>query len=361
MKHSNNGNDGRNYGIDALRLFSMFLIVIMHVLGQGGILNRATGHVYRVGWLFESFAYCSVNCFAIISGYVSYSEEEKPFRYSRYASLWLQTFFYSLGITLIASIWNHDLLYPKFLIFSAMPVASSHYWYFTAYTGVFFLTPWLNKLVRSCSPSETHRLVVICFVLFSGYAIIGDYFGGMLDLDDGYSFLWLAILYLFGAWMKKCSITEQIGKIPAAECLIVCTMITWTTTVFLDSKLLLSYISPTVLLAAVAMVILFSKLHIGTASRRVLRCFAPAAFGVYLIHVHSVCWEFFMRDRFASIAESPAWLMVLQVIGCSSGIFLVCLLIEKLRLLLFRALRIDTGITKLLQTTGRIIGSALKL
>ena len=87
MKHSNIGNDGRNYGIDALRLFSMFLIVIMHVLGQGGILNRATGHVYRVGWLFESFAYCAVNCFAIISGYVSYSEEEKPFRYSRYASL----------------------------------------------------------------------------------------------------------------------------------------------------------------------------------------------------------------------------------------------------------------------------------
>lgn len=31
--------DKRNYGIDALRLYAVFLVVILHVLLQGGILD----------------------------------------------------------------------------------------------------------------------------------------------------------------------------------------------------------------------------------------------------------------------------------------------------------------------------------
>ena len=34
-------NSNRNYGIDALRLVSMYLVVILHVLGQGGVLANS--------------------------------------------------------------------------------------------------------------------------------------------------------------------------------------------------------------------------------------------------------------------------------------------------------------------------------
>lgn len=33
----------RNYGIDALRLFSMLLVVTLHVLGHGGVLENLVG------------------------------------------------------------------------------------------------------------------------------------------------------------------------------------------------------------------------------------------------------------------------------------------------------------------------------
>lgn len=32
----------RNYGVDLLRIISMYLVIILHVLGQGGILSNAT-------------------------------------------------------------------------------------------------------------------------------------------------------------------------------------------------------------------------------------------------------------------------------------------------------------------------------
>ena len=41
----------KNYGIDALRILSMFMVTILHVLTQGGILN-ASGRFtsqYEVG------------------------------------------------------------------------------------------------------------------------------------------------------------------------------------------------------------------------------------------------------------------------------------------------------------------------
>ena len=35
----------RNYGIDLLRIVSMMMVVLLHVLGQGGILDLSLIHI----------------------------------------------------------------------------------------------------------------------------------------------------------------------------------------------------------------------------------------------------------------------------------------------------------------------------
>ena len=62
----------RNYGIDLLRIISMFFVLILHCYGQGGIIYHATqGTIqYKFSWMIEIIAYCAVNIFALISGYV---------------------------------------------------------------------------------------------------------------------------------------------------------------------------------------------------------------------------------------------------------------------------------------------------
>ena len=85
----------RNYGVDALRILAMYMIVILHVLGQGGILDavrRGTGQ-YSVAWFMEIASYCAVNCYALISGYVGVKTK---FRMSNILYLWLQVVFYGL-------------------------------------------------------------------------------------------------------------------------------------------------------------------------------------------------------------------------------------------------------------------------
>ena len=52
---------------------------------------------YDLAWLVEAAAYCAVDCFALISGYVGYGRRHGC---AGLASLCAQTAFYTLGATL---------------------------------------------------------------------------------------------------------------------------------------------------------------------------------------------------------------------------------------------------------------------
>ena len=333
----------RNYGIDLLRLFSMFLVTILHVLGQGGVLSRATGAGFSVSWLLEVIAYCAVNCFGIISGYVGYTEEKKIYRFTKYMSVWLQVVFYSFGIRLIYYIVQPELMEGRSLLAALFPVSTNHYWYICAYTGLFFIIPWLNNLVRQCSEREMNQLALVLFLVFSVYANFARTNADVFRLGGGYSFIWLVILYLIGAWMKKCAIPEKIKALPCVISIVACVILTWVPIVSFTTRgtIFLSYISPTVLFMAVFLLIVFSKMHFGVMGERIIKMFSPAALGVYLLHVQVDFWEFFMKGRFISIAEAPAWQIPFLVLGAAGAIFLFCICVEKIRLALFKVLRVN--------------------
>ena len=132
-----NQKEERNYGIDLLRIISMFCIVILHCLGQGGILKNAVinSNQYKFAWFMEIFAYCAVDIFALISGYVSYSKEEKRTKYSNYLNIWLQVVFYGLLVTGIFNIIKPELIHKRDYLLVLFPVTNGLYWYVSAYTG----------------------------------------------------------------------------------------------------------------------------------------------------------------------------------------------------------------------------------
>ena len=86
-----------NYGIDILRLLSMFYVVVLHTLGHGGVLEAVVegGAHYRAGWALEIIALVAVDIFVLISGYVANTSDSAPKTYSRYLSLWFEVVFYS--------------------------------------------------------------------------------------------------------------------------------------------------------------------------------------------------------------------------------------------------------------------------
>lgn len=338
-------NSNRNYGIDLLRLVSMFLVVILHVLGQGGVLSAAHGVQYAVSWFLEITAYCAVNCYAIISGFVGYREVETKYHYAKYLSFWIPVFTYSFGISLCAYLLKPGSIGLGKLLTSALPVTTSKYWYVNAYTGLFFIIPWLNKFVRSCSKRELNQFALISFLLFSFYATFAGVFSDVFKFGGGYSFVWLTILYLIGAWMKKCDISAKLKKTTWNALLSICIFLTWVWKISIPAgsvnSLLVSYTSPTIVTVAICLVAIFSAVQPQKRLLSFVKVFSPAAFGVYIIHVHWIIWGHYLAGAFAWIATTPAWVLPFEVLGSVAAIFVICISIERIRISMFKLLRIN--------------------
>lgn len=342
----------RNYGIDLLRLVAMFFVVILHVLGQGGVLANAENFQYNLSWLLETVAYCAVDCYAIISGYVCYREKENRYQYLKYITFWMPVFIYSFGITFCAFLLNPKSVGIVSLIKSALPVATGQYWYVCAYTALFFLIPWVNKMIRSLKRKELNRLVLILIGVFSGYSTFSGVFGDPFKLEGGYSFIWLLIMYIIGAWIKKNNIDTKFRSYLWILLMTISVIIAWIYKIFgpIANSIFISYISFTVVLEAVCLVVLFSRLKFNDKIILIIRKFSPAAFGVYLIHVQGIIWTRIISGSFSWIAKSTSWLLIPQVLGCALGIFLVCLIIESFRLMIFKALNINNFILNKAET-----------
>lgn len=350
---TNVGDAGRNYGIDMLRLVAMFFIVIHHILGHGGVLKNVIGLNYAVASFIQIVVLCAVDCYAIISGYVCYREDNDTCHYAKYFRFWIPVFLYSIGITIYFYFVSPGSVATGDIVKSVFPITMYRYWYASAYTALFFLMPWINLFIRRITKRELNQLVVILFILFSFYSTFSKMFEDIFGLKDGYNFVWLLFLYIVGAWIRRNRIGEKLKMRSWIFLIIGCIIVTWLQNMIgpVAKGVLVSYISFTIVLIAIGLVVVFSQLHLNKHIIRVVRMFAPAAFGVYLIHDHYLVREIYMQDAFAWIADAKVWLLPLEVIGCAAMIFTGCLFIEKMRLWLFDILKIN----KLIQFLERYL------
>ena len=338
----------RDYGIDLLRILSMLMICLVHILGQGGILNNpgVEPRIHRVLWFFECIAYCAVNCYALISGYVGLNARH---RFANLLSLWLQVLFYSFGIALIyRNVLQGDMSRIQLLGYM-MPVAHNKYWYITSYFGMFFFLPLVNSGVQALPKHRIRSILLALMVLFSCLP-------RLLNLDpfsikSGYSPLWLLFLYLLGAYIKRYAVPSKTwpGCLKWIGVYLLSTLVTWVYTIGPERVIhsdrtsdirfaLLNYTSPTMLLCAISLLLAFANLP--PVRRKIIKklilLITPATLSVYLIHTHPVVWEKIVRGCATRFAGLPLPGMLLGILFSCFLLFTVCVCIDILRLALFR-------------------------
>ncbi len=344
----------RNCGIDLLRIVSMFGVVIIHILMHGKILEVVENNQIKfvISWFIYILAECSVNCYALVSGFVYFSEEDKKHKISNYIFLWFQVEFYSVIVTLLFWKFRPDLGARKELIKSFFPVASNQYWYFSAYTGVFFVIPLLNKIVQNLK-KENLKMIIFSILAFSIYVTVARVISNPFGLTSGYSFLWLAILYIIGAYIKKYEIYNNFKRRNLVLIIIISIFLTWgwkigiaklTLCLFgrkIGDDLLISYISPTILSIAIAMLLIFANLNIKILWQKIIKFIVPAVFGVYLLHVSPLVFNNILKGRFEYVGNLQAYIIPIVVFANAIIIFVIGIFIDKIRILLFKLLKVD--------------------
>ena len=347
----NAGGVERNLGIDALRIFAMLLIVVLHVYNRGGaasLLVNPGSWSYRINFPLRTVCMGTVDLYALISGYVMVSGRFRP---ARYLELWLQVVVLGLAECLVwmavvpgmptAATWRMTLL----------PVTAHEFWYFTAYTVVFALSPLVNRGLRALNGPQTRALMLGLFLLFSVGWLLGKLlYGDTFYLSSGYSPLWLLVLYILGAGMKR---TGFLSNTPAWKLwlgIICCLGLMYGLKWLLYQQtlpeevrdwrsLVDAYTSPFILVMSLCIFALFARLQIRGAAARLVKFFSPLTFGVYVLHVHDGGWAL-LHNAFQPFIALPGFALVMAVLAVGTGIFLGCSLIDWLRSLLFRLLRV---------------------
>lgn len=355
----NTYHNKKNIGIDILRILSMFMIVIGHLIWHGGIIEnvKQTSNIYYIVYFIDIIAACAVNCYAITTGYLLC---ESKFKISRIILLYMQVQFYSICIAITIYFLSGNIGYKE-IISSIFPILRNQYWYFTSYFALFCLTPFLNKFIELITIKEFKNIIITIIVLFSllPTIAINDIFG----LNRGYSVSWLVLLYLIGAYIKKngdsLNIKNYIYFITYIIFSILILILELISIKFLGTlgfslidvrNILVGYTSIFILIMSICLFIGFSKLKINIKNiyfKKYISIIGSATFGVYLIHDNILVRNLFIKDKIIESIQHLELLHILKILILSIIIFIICIIIEYLRNKIFLFLKLDNLANKL--------------
>lgn len=344
--------------MDLLRVISMLMVVCIHFYGHGGLIEGAlipgTFNWYA-GNLMNVLCYVAVNCFVLLSGY---NFCKLTFKLRRITSLWVQVFFYSVVLYIIACVLFKNEFSVKDLIKSFLPVTMQRYWFVSAYFLLIAVSPFLNAAVNAMN-QRTHFLC--CCTLLVLFSVLHNifYISDFGDVMGGYSFLWFAVLYVVAAYIRLYIPAEpkHRGRLFAvygisASLIAAERFLAYGITPFFFGRVVLtslfySYNSILMVAASLALFLAIRTFEVKSSLlRKTVAFFAPVSFGVYLIHEHT-----FIRPLLwgwldpAGFAQSP-W-MLFYAVGCTIAIFLFGAAAEWCRRKLFHGIKLDLKINAL--------------
>ncbi|MBQ9832856.1 MAG: acyltransferase family protein, partial [Clostridia bacterium] len=211
--------------------------------------------------------------------------------------------------------------------------------------------------INALSKEQLKTYMCLLFFVFTVIPTLAnkDTFGTSL----GYSTFWLAYLYVIGAYIKKYGWGDALKSSKAVLIYIGSVLLSWGIRIGSESitaalsgepkttNAFLNYISPTMVVAAVALFLTFKNAKIPPKPARIISAVAPAAFGVYLIHEHEAVRGHFISEKFVFLTELNTPMMVAGILASALIIFLVCLFIDWIRHKFFMLIRLKERLEKL--------------
>ena len=349
----------RNYGIDLLRMVAMVFVILLHITGTGGVCanSRLFSPQFFLSQFIRIATFCAVNCYALISGFVGWTRTPKL---SSLLRLWAKVIAFCVAATVMMELLAPQAVGLGDLRKAFFPVTEASYWYFNAYVVLFFFIPLLNHAIRSIPGREAVFAMAGIFLLALWAS--DTPFRQVFLLANGYSALWLVILYILGGLLARFDIPAKLpakgwalvyllavlGSFLPRMAILVLKPGLWSAD---NYNLSMQYTNPSVVLASVALVGLFSRLELSEKMVRATRALSPHAFGVFLLHTQPLVFAKAIFGQFAWLGTAPFWELSVVLPGATAFIYIVGTAVDWLIDQVFRITRLD----RLLKLPDRFI------
>ncbi len=337
-KNNNPLTKNRDSNIELYRIITMFFIVAHHYVVNSG-LTLEGGPVFSdpLSWrsiflvLFGAWGKIGINCFVLITGYFMVNSNITA---KKFTKLLGEVLFYNVIISSIFWITGYEPLTIKSLIFSLIPITSVAR-NFTATYLIFFLTiPFLNILIRNMNEKQHIRLLLVCSFT---YILFGFVHRVTMNYVSWYMVLYLISSYIRLYPKKLFNSTKFTGGV-SALCIIISAVSVvfgaWTCAKF-DKNLIFYFVTdsntPFAVVTGVSTFLFFKNIKLGYS--KIINTISASTFGVLLIHANSDAMrKWLWQDLLDNVGMYSSKYMPLHAIGSVLAIFIICTLIDILRI-----------------------------
>ena len=329
-------SDKRDYGIDCAKVIAVVLVILHHTIDCGFTMADTAGGALKTVWyLLHSVALTCVDLFALVTGYLCVTSSNS---HKKLLGLWLQTVVIGLVVSGAVAIAGGDIGARDWMR-SIFPVVTGEYWYFTAYVVVCLFMPFVNPGAQALDRRTFAQMLLAFFLLMSISSLFVP--DDPFVLKNGYSFAWLLVVYLFGAYWRL-----HITKPPSLiACMLVLCVFSFAFMIPSIGKRVFSgelgvwfgdlnpvrYTSPFTLGMTLAIFGICRHLNVkNRCVRQMLLSASKKSLGIYLWLVHPVFWYAFWRPRMKTVVigglgEFALYTLLVTVFSFMSAWLLECI------------------------------------
>ena len=270
--------------------------------------------------------------------------------WNRLTSFWLQVFFYSVLLFLVAVKMKWIDFNIKELSQTLLPITTSRWWFATDYVMLYIFTPYINVMLNNLTKKQYNYLVLSLIGVASAYQTLFRTYSPIKDTNIN-NLIIFVMFYIIGAYFRKYTykntkVERNIAIITFFSIWILnaCKSffigyISYKTSnpVYLTRDETLSHLtSLVVVLLAISMFVIFKNTHI--KYNKTINILAFTTFGIYLIHDNNYIRGKLWNDWFNVVAMYRSYDLlsfIVHIFVIVVLIFSVCSLIEYMRIKLF--------------------------
>lgn len=342
----------RNSNIETLRIVAMWLIVAHHYIVHNVDFAGMDNNFWD--WLildvyFRNIGRIAVGLFLIVSIWYLCAKNQSLFDSCR--RIWLlerELLAYGIVIFILSVLVSQDNLTLQSIANAFLPLYTGNWWFASCYALLLLLIPFIFTGLQALSKKQHLQLVFISIILFGLIRFIPhSALSGSVGMSLFVDFVLISIVVTYMRWhVGSETIKEKkvfflffgIGAFASMPVLSYLSLLNIRFVSSLASSFMNAFYTSPGFVLSLAVEFAFFVVAV-TAPKR--NCFfvnfvAATTFGVYLISdqifVRNYLWQRIFSYSEFELLNSP----LLSAIGAISIVFIVCSILDQIRIILFR-------------------------
>ena len=331
----------RDSNIELFRIITMLLIVAHHYVVNSG-LTAADGPIYAdpLSWrslfllIFGAWGKTGINCFIMITGYYMCRSQITT---RKFLKLLCEVMFYRIVINLVFCVSGYQAYSVLDWLMLLVPIKKISNGFTSAFLMFFLFIPFLNILLKNLTERQHVYLLILCGFVYVFLGTIPVVFSVTMNYVS-----WFCVVFFIAAYVRRYpknsfqngklwgSLTIlflAIGVLSIAIC-------AWLSTK-LGKRVGYAFVEDANTFLAVAIgasaFLYFKNLKI--PYNQFINIVAASTFGVLLIHANSdTMRQWLWKDMLDCVGHYGSTLMPLFAVGSVLLIFVVCVVIDQLRI-----------------------------